>query len=210
MFMFSFTYFLNSLVLLFTLKEEALAPSNIHMVKESNFHIYITCRQAFSASSSLGLVFTLHYKGSTDHNIWLAYVFHHGIIVRNFFSEYVNHFQSQNLCYDISKPNGEKFVSASQLPNRLMFYILRSVTIPVINIPHLSRSLCSSAHFLSFFFIIGCYIYLYFQIFSPSCSCYPSTNPHSILPLPTPLCLYEGAHPPTHPLLPYRYSIHLS
>jgi hypothetical protein len=91
-----------------------------------------------------------------------------------------------------------------------MFYILRSVTIPVINIPHLSRSLCSSAHFLSFFFIIGCYIYLYFQIFSPSCSCYPSTNPHSILPLPTPLCLYEGAHPPTHPLLPYRYSIHLS
>ena len=30
----------------------------------------------------------------------------------------------------------------------------------------------------------------------------PQLSSHPISPLPPPLCLYEGASPPTHPLLP--------
>ena len=37
----------------------------------------------------------------------------------------------------------------------------------------------------------------------------PPQIPHPIPPLSPPLCLYEGAPPPTHPLLPHHSSIPL-
>ena len=37
----------------------------------------------------------------------------------------------------------------------------------------------------------------------------PPQTPHPTLPLFFPLCLYEGAPPPTHPLLPHCSSIPL-
>ena len=56
------------------------------------------------------------------------------------------------------------------------------------------------------FLLIILFIYISGDILLPG---YPSTNPHLIPPLPSSLCLYEGAPPPTHPLLPHPSSIPL-